>query len=134
MLEVGIDNWEIIPLLTYPCDQKTIFEFERNWIKMLNPDLNTNSPLNSTNKQENDEEKEARRRHYFNNIESKRYYCEICNKSFGKIFNLQRHLNSLKHDEKVKSCEFEQLLTNVHEMIQNGTFSQVLGNSRETYL
>ena len=29
MHKVGIYNWEIIPLLMYPCDKKTIREFEK---------------------------------------------------------------------------------------------------------
>ena len=45
------------------------------------------------------------------------------------------HFRGLKHqNEKVNSFEFEQLPTNVKEMIKNGTFLQVLGDSWETYV
>ena len=37
-------NWNVIPLLTFACDQKTIFEFEREWVKATTAGLNTYSP------------------------------------------------------------------------------------------
>ena len=94
MLEVGIYKWKIVPLLTYPCDQKTIREFEKTWIDVLNSDLNTNSPLDENSNVNNIE---VIKKHYRDSIESKKYYCDVCDKSFGKIFNLKRHFNSLKH-------------------------------------
>ena len=45
MNEVGIRNWEVIPLLMFACDQYTIFEFEREWIRVLKTDLNMISPI-----------------------------------------------------------------------------------------
>ena len=45
MREVGVQRWKIVPLLTFSCDQKTIFEFEREWVKALNANLNTVSPV-----------------------------------------------------------------------------------------
>ena len=40
MVDVGIYNWRLIPLVTFACNQKTIFEFERDWIQVLRTDLN----------------------------------------------------------------------------------------------
>lgn len=128
MREVGKYNWRVIPLLSFTCDKKTICEFEREWVKVLNTDLNTNSPLDEDH---NVIKNEISKQHYRDGIESKRYNCDICSKFFGKVYALKRHFRSLKHNEKVKSFEFEQLLANV---IQNGTFSQALENSRETYI
>ena len=33
MREVGIYSWQMVPLLIYACDKKTIREFEGEWIK-----------------------------------------------------------------------------------------------------
>ena len=96
MSEVGKYNWKMISLLTHACDKKTILEFENAWIKILNTDLNTISPLNE-NRNDSNIESARLKRHYCNSIESKRYHCNICNKSFGKLYNLRRHCNSLKH-------------------------------------
>ena len=43
MAEVGLENWTIEPLLTFSCDKKTIYDFEREWIKLIKPDLNVRS-------------------------------------------------------------------------------------------
>ena len=129
MDEVGKYNWKIIPLLTYPCDKKTICEFEKEWIKVLDADLNTFSPLDENH---NVNKNELAKKHYHDSLVNGRYSCNVCDMIFGKLDHLKRHFKSLKHKEKVKSFEFEQLLTNVHEMIKNGTFSQALENSRET--
>ena len=45
MNDVGIKNWKVILLLTFSCDQKTIFGFERAWIKTTGADLNTYLPI-----------------------------------------------------------------------------------------
>ena len=45
MREVGTDNWEIIPLLSFSCDQKTIREFEKEWCEAIGTDLNMISPF-----------------------------------------------------------------------------------------
>ena len=99
MREVGIDKWKIIPLLTYPCDKKTICEFEKEWMKVLNADLNTVSPLGTSSKCKwyNEKGKGLMRKYYLDSIESKRYYCDICDKPFGFSYDLRKHLNSLKH-------------------------------------
>ena len=44
--EVGIHNWEIVPLLTFACDQGTICEFEEQWVEATGANLNTISPVN----------------------------------------------------------------------------------------
>lgn len=130
--EVGIYNWKIIPLITFMCNINIIREFEREWVTATGADLNTYLPIRNNYMEvcrQSDKER------YNSNIENKVYHCNICDKSFGYKYNLQRHFHSLKHqNEKVNSFEFEQLLTNVQEMIKNGTFLQALVNSRETYL
>ena len=35
MNDVGIKKWQVIPLLTFAWDQKTIYEFEKSWVKAL---------------------------------------------------------------------------------------------------
>ena len=46
MRVVGVHNWEIVPLLTFACNRDTICEFEREWVKTLNTNLNTFYPVN----------------------------------------------------------------------------------------
>ena len=41
MREVGLKNWETFPLLSRTCDVKTIRELVRNWIGVLQADLNS---------------------------------------------------------------------------------------------
>ena len=130
MAEVGIYNWEIVPLVIHQCDQKEIRTLEWSWVELLKPDLNTYSPLDTDNKWNHNEKKEQKKEHYYKNIKSKRYYCEICDKAWGSNDDLKKHFNSKKHKNK----SFEQLIENVHKMIQEGTFSQALKNSKETYL
>ena len=45
MREIGLQNWKMVPLLTFSCDKKTIFEFEKQWIGLIGPDLNMVSPI-----------------------------------------------------------------------------------------
>ena len=87
----------MIPLITYPCDQKTIREFEKKWVEVLNADLNACSPLNAVNRWNNGKGKEVKRKLYYSNIQNKVFYCDICDKSFGWKSNLQKHLNTLSH-------------------------------------
>ena len=130
MSEVGVYKWEILPLVIHQCDQKEIRTLERNWVELLKPDLNTFSPIDTNNKWNNGIGKEYKKKHFLNSIETKRYYCGGCDKAFGKKDDLKKHFSSKKHKDK----SFEQLLENVHKMIQDGTFSQALENSKETYL
>ena len=97
MQEVGIYNWEIIPLLTYSCDKKTIRGFEQQWVELLKSDLNMISSSDTGNKWNHIGLNELKRKHYLNNIETKRYYCDVCNKAFYHSEALRRHLNTLKH-------------------------------------
>ena len=43
--EVGLNKWRIIPLLSFSCTQKTIFEFERVWVTATGATLNMASPI-----------------------------------------------------------------------------------------
>ena len=45
MREVGLRNWEIVPLLTLECTRDEIRAFERNWAVLLGADLNSVSPM-----------------------------------------------------------------------------------------
>ena len=97
MAEVGLKNWEIIPLLSRTCNRNTICEVERKWIGILNSDLNTLSPIDTENKWKHIGKEKMERERYYGHIQYKTYYCNVCNKAFGKIFALKRHFESLKH-------------------------------------
>ena len=45
MREVGLKNWEIVPLLTLVCTRDEIRTFERNWAVLLEADLNLILPM-----------------------------------------------------------------------------------------
>ena len=45
MIEVGLENWMIVPLLTLDCTKEEIRSFERKWCELLEADLNTYSPF-----------------------------------------------------------------------------------------
>ena len=92
MRGVGVQHWKIIPLLTFSCDQKTIAEFEREWIKALNANLNTISPVN-----EDLAEREYKTAYFKKNKEMKRYYCEICDFAYRSNHDLKIHLDTYKH-------------------------------------
>ena len=70
---VGIMNWKIIPLLTFACDQKTIFEFEREWVLATGASLNKYPPVTDN---------KYKAGWHTNNKKTKRYYCKVCNMSF----------------------------------------------------
>ena len=94
MQEIGVNNWQVVPLLTFTCDKNTIREFEGKWVEVLNTDLNTYSPLSDNY------EKRCRlpdRELYHSNIQNKTYYCNICDKPFGQKIDLKRHFGSLNH-------------------------------------
>ena len=92
MPEVGVQNWEIVPLLTFACNRDTIFESEKCWVKTLNANLNTVSPVR---------EDLVRRRimvkYRKKNKEDKRYHCELCDVACMSNRDLQRHFDTLKH-------------------------------------
>ena len=92
MREVGLYNWEMIPLLSFTCDRRTILEIERERCNTLNADLNTYSPIFDV---ENRKKYLANYREF--NIRNNAYHCDVCEKSFGSNRDLQRHFNTLKH-------------------------------------
>ena len=107
MREVGLENWEILPLLSRMCDIKTICEVEKEWVRILKADLNTNSPV-----REEETREEYQAAYYENNKETilqkqkkcrmnnkgvNRYYCELCNVAFMQNGDLKKHLDTLKH-------------------------------------
>ena len=119
MLRIGLKNWKIILLVTFSCDQKTIFEFERDWIQILRADLNMIFPITDRKKYKADyhqnnrdailkrqagyrmanrdillkKDKEYRK----NNVEAKKYHCIVCDISFGYKKDLNKHFDTLKH-------------------------------------
>ena len=38
MNEIGVENWEVLPLLARTCYKKDIYEVEKNWVRILNAD------------------------------------------------------------------------------------------------
>ena len=122
MNDVGIMNWKMVPLLTFACDQKTIFEFEKQWIDIIGADLNIRSPITDRKEYEASyyiENKEGiRRRHvdyYKNNkqvilqqckgyrefnVQNKVHHCVVCGKSFGYKKDLGKHYKTLKHSNE----------------------------------
>lgn len=134
MREVGLYNWEIIPLLSFTCGKKTIREFEKKWVKILCSDLNSFSPI--TNKKEynanyyesNKDVILQKKANYYElnkdvilhqranyrklnkdailkkqanhrqlTIQNKVHHCDVCDKSFRSIYDLKKHLDTLKH-------------------------------------
>ena len=45
MRKVGLENWEIVPLLTLECTRDEIRAFEREWADLLEADLDSVSPM-----------------------------------------------------------------------------------------
>ena len=102
---VGLQNWKIIPLLTFACDQRTIFSFEKQWIDLIGPDLNMRSPITDRKEykaeyhQNNRDAISKRQAEYRmvnrdmllkkekeyreNNVQNKVHHCAVCDKSFG---------------------------------------------------
>ena len=92
MRDVGVQHWKIVRLLTFACGRGTICEFEQEWIKALNANLNTISSVN-----EDVAERGYQRRYRKNNKETKRYNCELCDVAFKDNYNLKKHFDTLKH-------------------------------------
>ena len=92
MRAVGVQHWRIVPLLTFACDQKTIFEFEWEWVKAAGAGLNTLSPVN-----EDLGKREYDKQYCRKNIETKRYYCGLCHVACVDKSHLKRHFDTLKH-------------------------------------
>ena len=63
ILSVGLDAWEIKPLLVLECDRNEIRKFERKWVELLEADLNTNSPFQTED--EYNEYKKEYKKHYY---------------------------------------------------------------------
>ena len=103
--DVGLMNWKMMPLLTFACDKKTIFEFEKQWIGLIGPGLNTILAITDrkeykavypkVNKEavgrrgvnyykENKQvilQKQAGYRKF--NVQNMIHHCDVCEKSFG---------------------------------------------------
>ena len=119
LIEVGVHNWKIVPFLTFACDQKTIFEFEKQWLGLIGADFNIRSPImdrkeynagyylenkkaiqnrhagyRESNKQ-NILEQQAGYREF--NVQNKIHHCDVCDKSFGYRKDLDRHYKTLAH-------------------------------------
>ena len=119
MNDVGLMNWKMVPLLTFACDQKTIFEFEKQWIDLIGPDLNTFSPITDCKDYKSEYHKNNRdailkrlaeyqmvnkgmllkkdKEYREFNVKNKIHYCGVCEKSFGYRKDLGRHYKTLAH-------------------------------------
>ena len=107
MREVGLENWEIFPLLSRACGIKTIREVERKWVRILSADLNSYLPIREEetisqymaayyeNNKETILQRQAAR--YENNIRTKRFYCKVCALACRTNHDLKKHLDTLKH-------------------------------------
>ena len=73
MYEIGLGNWEILPLLSRTCDRKTIRELERKWIGVIQADLNTFLPIISK-----EERKENQMKYHKLNKQNNVYRCNVC--------------------------------------------------------
>ena len=122
MNDVGLMNWKMVPLLTFACDQKTIFEFEKKWIDLMGSGLNVRSPI--TDRKEYDagyylrnkkaiqqrhaSYREVNRRNILEqqpgyrefNVQNKVHHCYVCDKSFGYKKDLDKHYKTLKHSNE----------------------------------
>ena len=96
MREVGVDNWEVLPLLVLTCDKKSIRGFEKEWFKALCADLNTFSPFMTKQERKRSVNKSTKL-YYQRNIQNKLYHCDVCDKFFQSNSHLKSHLNTTKH-------------------------------------
>ena len=92
MREVGVHSWEIVPLLTFACNQETICGFEQEWIKALNANLNIISSVD-----EDLVRRVINSKYFKRNKEMRRYYCELCGIACKDKYNLNRHFDTYKH-------------------------------------
>ena len=125
MNDIGLGDWEVLPLLSRTCDIETICEVERKWIRILGADLNSNLPVREEetrkeyevayyekNKETLSQKQAAYRENnrdlvrqralnsQMKNIENKKYYCDVCNIACRDNYALKKHLDSYKHFEK----------------------------------
>ena len=119
MNDVGLMNWKMVPLLTFACDKKTIFEFEKQWIDLMGASLNTFSPITDRKEYKAEYHKNNRgailkrqaeywvvnkdmllkkgKEYRENNVENRLHHCDVCDKSFGYRKDLDRHYKTLAH-------------------------------------
>ena len=111
MREVGLGNWIIKPLFVYTCGKDEIRRYEKKYCEILQPDLNTYSPLRTVDEKkeykkkynveyrQNNKEviRQKKAEYHQENKKSKKYYCNICDKAFHHKGTLNRHKRTLKH-------------------------------------
>ena len=78
MNEIGLQNWKIIPLLTFSCTKKIIREFEKQYISLTGADLNMMSPITYR--------KEYNTGYYLKNKKQFNSGMQVTVKSISKIF------------------------------------------------
>ena len=98
---------------------KTIFGFEKQWISLIDADLNMRSPITDRKEykaeyHQNNRDAILKRQAEYrmanrdillkkdkeyrgNNVSIKKYHCNVCNISFGYRKDLNKHLDTLKH-------------------------------------
>ena len=116
MCEIGLQNWKMVPLLTFAC---VCFEFEKQWIDLIGADLNMVSPITGRKEYKADYHQNNRdvilkrkaeyrminrdillkkgREFRENNVQNKIHHCVVCDKSFGYRKDLDKHYKTLKH-------------------------------------
>ena len=116
---VGLQNWKIIPLLTFACNKNTIRQFEKQWVDIIGADLNMRSPITDRKEykaeyHQNNRDSILKRQAEYrmvnrgmllkkdkeyreNNVQNRIHHCSVCDKSFGYKKDLDKHYKTLKH-------------------------------------
>ena len=92
MIEVGPENWKKTALFEKTCGKNEIRKYEKKYYEVLQPDLNTYSPVCVNVKQS-----ENAKAIFFKNLEQKKFFCNTCQMCFLYKGNLNQHKDSLKH-------------------------------------
>ena len=93
MTEVGLEEWKITPLFQNTCAKDEIRKFEKNWLEILDADLNTITPFSKYNVKNREIASIIKKR----NVDEKKYFCDVCEKAFQSNWHLNQHKDSLKH-------------------------------------
>ena len=92
MREVGLDKWCIRPIFVHTCSENEIRQYEKKYCEILQPDLNTYSPVCEDVKRSANKKKR-----FSKNLEQKRFFCNTCQMCFLHKGNLNQHKDTLKH-------------------------------------
>ena len=95
MNEVGLNNWEIVPLLTLECTRDEIRAFERKWVEVLEANMNSISPMTTA------EEVKRRKAEYreVNREEVKRWSAERYRRNREELCRRSAEHNAANREE-----------------------------------